>query len=163
MTVDGVELVVTRGLPGCGKSRMARLWVAEDAARRARVNRDDVRAMLHGGRLGTSVQERQVTVVCHGAVLDLLRQDISVVVDDTNLVDEHLAALWDIAVRVGAAFRVVDMTSVPLEVCVRRDAWRSGSERVGRHVIEEMHRRHLAGRRRPLPLRGLTGALLETR
>ena len=40
-------LVITRGLPASGKTTKAREWVAADPVRRARVNRDDVRAQLH--------------------------------------------------------------------------------------------------------------------
>ena len=39
-------LVITRGLPGSGKTTYARAWVAEDREHRARVNRDDIRQML---------------------------------------------------------------------------------------------------------------------
>jgi hypothetical protein len=42
-------LRITRGLPASGKSILAMKWVAEDPANRARVNRDDLRAMLHDG------------------------------------------------------------------------------------------------------------------
>jgi hypothetical protein len=44
-----MKLVITRGLPGCGKTTRARAWVAEDPSRRVRVNRDDLRTMLSGG------------------------------------------------------------------------------------------------------------------
>ncbi|MFY1595578.1 AAA family ATPase [Micromonospora sp. WMMD737] len=147
-----VELWATRGLPGCGKSTWARRWVDIAPASRVRINRDDARAMLHGRRLGTREQERQTTVVCHGAILDLLRIGTSVVEDSTNLVDEHLVALWDIADRTGARFRVADFTRIPFETCVERDALRVGPARVGREVILAMHQQHVQGRRRPLPL-----------
>ncbi|WP_165947284.1 AAA family ATPase [Micromonospora sp. 15K316] len=158
-----LELLATRGLPASGKTRFARGWVAEDPSARARVSRDDTRAMLHGGWLGTSWQERQVTVVTHGAILDLLRQGVSVVEDGTNLADKHLVALWDIAERTGAAFRVVDLTDVPFEVCVARDAVRPRSTRVGRESMLRMFERHLQGRPRPLPLPPLVRSALETR
>lgn len=147
-----LELLATRGLPGCGKTTFAAGWVAEDPAARARISRDDTRAMLHGGWMGTAWQERQVTVVTHGAILDLLRLGVSVIEDSTNLVDDHLMSLWDIAERAGARFRVVDMTDVPFEVCVARDALREGPARLGRAKILRMFERHLQGRPRPLPL-----------
>ena len=42
-------LVITRGLPGSGKSTWARQWVSQDPAHRAEVNRDSLRLMMHGG------------------------------------------------------------------------------------------------------------------
>ncbi|MFC0504144.1 AAA family ATPase [Micromonospora costi] len=147
-----LELLATRGLPGSGKTFFSAGWVAEDPAGRARVSRDDTRKMLHGGWLGTARQERQVTVVTHGAILDLLRLGVSVIEDSTNLVDEHLFGLWDIAQRAGARFRVVDLTHVPFEVCVDRDARREGPARLGRAKIHAMFERHMQGRPRPLPL-----------
>lgn len=131
--------------------------MAVDPARRARVNRDLARVMLHGRRLGTREQERQVSIVCHGAVLDLLRAGVSVVEDGTNLPDEHLVALWDIADRAGARFRVADFTRLPVEVCVARDARREGAARLGRQVIEGMCRDHLGRRRRPLRVPAMSG------
>jgi hypothetical protein len=51
------KLIITRGLPGSGKTTWARQQV-----RFVRVNRDDLREMLHGGMLGTGWAEVQVTV-----------------------------------------------------------------------------------------------------
>ena len=40
-------LIVTRGLPGAGKTTRALRWVAEDPEHRARVGTDQIAAMLH--------------------------------------------------------------------------------------------------------------------
>jgi hypothetical protein len=58
-------LIITRGHPASGKSTRAIAWVAERPERRARVNRDCLRAMMHGGRLGTAEQEAMVTAAQH--------------------------------------------------------------------------------------------------
>lgn len=155
--MSDLVLVATRGLPASGKSTWARRWVEVAPADRARINRDDARAMLHGGWLGTREQERQVTIMCHGAVLDLLRAGVSVVVDDTNLDDDDLAGLWDIADRVGARFRVADFSGVRFETCVARDAGRAGPARVGQSVIYRMYERFVQGRPRPLAVPVLVG------
>jgi len=39
-------LIVTRGLPGSGKTTAATAWVAEEPLRRARVERDEIRSMF---------------------------------------------------------------------------------------------------------------------
>ncbi|HEX2774665.1 MAG TPA: AAA family ATPase, partial [Micromonosporaceae bacterium] len=51
------RLIVTRGLPGSGKTTYARTL----QPRVVRVNRDDLRRMLHGGRFLTQWAEWQVT------------------------------------------------------------------------------------------------------
>ena len=54
------NLIITRGLPGCGKTTYARAWVAEDREHRARVNRDDIRAMLEDGQFVKGVTAPRV-------------------------------------------------------------------------------------------------------
>ncbi|MFB6398319.1 AAA family ATPase [Polymorphospora lycopeni] len=140
-------LTITIGLPGSGKTTLARRWVDENPAARARVNRDDTRAMLHGGRLGTREQEEQVTIVCHGAIRGLLRSGLDVICDDTNLSQRSMQQLRRIADQAGARFKVVDLTGVPIDVCIARDAQRTGPARVGEAVIRRMYaqyRRELA-------------------
>lgn len=149
-------LTITRGLPGSGKSTWARAYVAEDPAGRARVNRDDLRGMLHDGvfvktefddsrqwlRRGT---ESAVQSIRDATVRKLLQRGLHVVCDDTNLpngVAEHLAK---IAAQVGAYFAVQDFRDVPLEVCLERNAARGGQAQVAEDVIREMHGKYIAG------------------
>jgi predicted kinase len=136
-------LVITRGLPGCGKTTRARAWVAEDPAHRVRVNRDDCRTMMHGGRLGTEAQERQVTAAEQAAVAAVLTQGWDVIADDTSLPDAAVARWADLAAQCGATLEIWDMRpgqpdGVPLETCIARDAARVEDEQVGKDVIREM-------------------------
>lgn len=131
-------LIITVGLPAAGKSTRAKQWVAENPARRARVNRDDLRAMLHGGRLGTSDQEDQVTHAQHAAVRALLGAGVDVVCDDTNLRAAHREQFAVIAAECGAELVMWDMRHVDVAVCVSRDAGRPSGERVGAEVIRAM-------------------------
>ncbi len=138
-------LYITRGLPGSGKSTWARQQPGT-----VRVNRDDLRAMLHGGHTGEGWAERQVTAVQHAAVEALLKSGQSVICDDTNLRGKTVKDLAAIASECGATAEIVDFTHVPLEVCLERDAQRPGS--VGAEVIQRMHERYLAGKRQTLSL-----------
>ena len=134
------QLVLTVGLPGSGKSTWARKWVAEDPAGRARVNRDDLRAMLRGELVWRDPDlEAQVTVAQHAAVAALLGAGVSVVVDDTNLAPERLDLLARIGQDAGAQVVIHRMTT-PIEECIRRDALRPAGQRVGEAVIREMAR-----------------------
>lgn len=141
------SLTITRGLPAAGKTT----W-AKAQPHLVRVNRDDLRRMLHGGRLGTPAAEMEVTAAHHAAVEALLRRGADVVCDDTNLRARYVRALMEIAQRCGARIEFRDFTDVPVEECVRRDALREGEARVGAEVIDGMYRRYMAGRRLPLPV-----------
>ncbi|MEV4411093.1 AAA family ATPase [Catellatospora sp. NPDC049609] len=139
-------LTITRGLPGSGKTTWAK------AQPGVRVNRDDLRRMLHGGNLGEGWAERQVTVAQRAQVEALLKAGADVICDDTNLRAKVVRELADLAVDCGARVTLRDFTDVPLQVCLERDAARPEAERVGSEVILRMHERFLAGRREPIVL-----------
>jgi predicted kinase len=143
-------LVITRGLPGSGKTTKARAWVAQDPKGRARVNRDDLRAMLHAGVWLGFDTEQQIMGVRDGAIAGLLRRGVDVVCDDTNLPQKVARDLVALAARNGAEFEVWDFTDVPVDVCVARDAARDRV--VGEEVIRDLYGRYVAGRRYPLPV-----------
>ena len=63
------RLLITRGLPGSGKTTFARTL----QPRVVRVNRDDLRRMLHGGAGSSEWAEDQVTHAQRAAVEALLR------------------------------------------------------------------------------------------
>lgn len=129
-------LTITRGLPGAGKTTWAKEWVAESPTTRARVNRDDLRAMIFGQRAGlTFEQEQHITAAAHGLVRTHLRRGLDVVADDTNLRPKYVREWRKVAASCGAEFDVrefvVDVTDV-----VARDAARAYP--VGEHVIRRM-------------------------
>lgn len=142
------RLLITRGLPASGKTTFARKLQPEVV----RVNRDDLRRMLHGRRLRTQHAEAQITQAQRAAVEALLRARGSVIVDDTNLRARTVREWAEMAARYHASFEVHDFTDVPVDECVRRDAGRPEDERVGEESIRRMHARHLAGRNLPLPV-----------
>ena len=142
------RLLITRGLPGAGKTTFARKLQPGVV----RVNRDDLRRMLHGRRLFTQWAEAQVTNAQRAAVEALLRSRTNVIVDDTNLRAETVRRWAELAARFGASFEVHDFTDVPLDECVRRDAARAADEQVGADAIRRMHERYLAHRNLPLPV-----------
>jgi predicted kinase len=142
------RLLITRGLPASGKTTFARKL----QPRVVRVNRDDLRRMLHGDRLYTQWAESQVTHAQRATVEALLRAHADVIVDDTNLRNKTVRDWAELAARLGAQFEVHDFTDVPLEECIRRDAERASADQVGEEAIRRMHARYLAGRNLPLPI-----------
>lgn len=143
------KLIITRGLPGSGKTTWAKDFCAWEPGRRVRVNRDDLRAMLYGNDYqGNYEREQLVTKIQHQAIRDMLRAGRIVVVDDTNLVLKFAKQLARIAYEEGVPFEVNDeFLSVPLDECLRRNAARPVESRVPNSVIEGMYHRHqLSGR-----------------
>lgn len=139
-------LMITRGLPGSGKTTFACSWLAQDPENRMRVNRDDLRMMTYGVYAGLSrAQEDALTVTQHAQVRVLLESGKDVIVDDTLLRLKHARAFADIAKSVGAEFIVKDFTSVSVETCIARDLARE--RMVGEDVIRGMAKRY----RFPLP------------
>lgn len=131
-------LVLTIGLPGSGKSTAAKRIVARFPGKVARVNRDDLRAMLRGELVwGDRDLEDQATLAQRAAIAALLRAGVHVIVDDTNLISEHRQELRQLARQCGARFRIIDrFLRVPVSVCIVRDAARTA--RVGQDVIHMM-------------------------
>jgi predicted kinase len=138
---------ITRGLPGSGKTT----WAREQPGA-VRVNRDDLRRMLHGGPLGFGWAEVQVTVAQRAQIEALLRAGVNVICDDTNLRARVARELFDLGRQCGADVVFRDFTDVTLEECIARDAGREGDARVGEEAIRGMFQRYLAGRKLPLPV-----------
>lgn len=142
-------LLICRGLPASGKTTLAKAWVAEDTANRARVNKDDLRRLMHDGVYLGRDTENTINMIRDNMIRKLLRKGISVVNDDTNLPQSVARDLARIGREVGATIEVLDMTNVSAEVCLERDKNREHS--VGEEVIRRMAGK-LAGKKYPLPL-----------
>lgn len=144
------KLIITRGIPASGKTTWARAWVAEDIENRARVNRDDLRAMTLDGEFKQGVTEQRIIASRDALVKALLGRGLDVVVDDTNLPNRTVRDLMRLARLAGAEFEVKDFTDANLDACISRDALRD--KPVGKAVIRDMHNRFIKGKPYPLPL-----------
>lgn len=127
-------LRIHRGLPGSGKSTEAHRLVKEEGW--TRVNRDDIRRHLHNSFWS---KENEIEVVHQRDLLirDALKRGKNVISDDTNLVSGVVRSLARQAEFYGASVEVVDF-DVPVDICIQRDALRSGTAHVGEEVIRGM-------------------------
>ena len=137
-----MKMIITRGLPGSGKSTWADEQVSADkSGNTVRVNRDTLRIMLNCDR-----HSRRAEKLVANARDALIRTSLStgrdVIVDDTNLVPSTVDRLKLIADELGANFEVKDFTDVSVQVCIERDLHRTRS--VGSKVIMRMYRDFLA-------------------
>ena len=144
-----MTLWITRGLPASGKTTWARARVAGDPERVARVNRDDIRQMLNEGYFVKGVTEERVLAIRDAAITALLERDLDVVCDDTNLPNRNVRQLQKLATQAGHDWHVIDLTDVPLETCIERDAARDRP--VGADIIRSQYERFLKGRELTTP------------
>lgn len=139
------SVTIIRGLPSCGKTTWAREWVEEDPDERARVSRADLAAMA-GGELSVD----QAKALRDVALSALLAADMDVVVDDLHLSDPSIQEVLAVARRHNAMILVFDMSNVPLDEVLRRNALRDRP--VPEDVIAGYHRTFVDGRSFPLPI-----------
>lgn len=146
------ELIITRGLPGSGKTTWAERWVLESPADRRRVNRDSLRRMIHIDAQATAREtEATITRISADLVRTFLDSGLDVVVDDTNLRQRAARAWATLAATSGAELKVQDFTDVPLEICMARNAARNSDTRVPDGVIETMYAKYIAAGELPHP------------
>lgn len=156
-------LVIMRGLPASGKTTYARKWVAEDLANRVRVNRDDLRSMLHDGLFVKGVTEQTIIAMRDNMITTALRFGKSVINDDTNLPSRNVRDLMKLAAKYGAEVKVVDLTNVDFYTCLQRNAERGHT--VPDTVIKEMWMRFglekVWASGKPLPLPDMAETAVE--
>jgi tRNA uridine 5-carbamoylmethylation protein Kti12 len=69
-----------------------------------------------------------------------------VVVSDTNLAENVYNDLWELAASEGAEFQLQDFRDVPLDVCLERNAQRTGKEFVPKEAILRMYNTYIKGK-----------------
>ena len=135
-----LRVTMTKGLPASGKTTWAMTQIKQSHGALKRVSKDDLRAMLDGGKW-SGANEKFILAARDRLILAALEAGYSVVVDDSNLVDKHRLHIQEL-VRGKAEVVVQDFTDVPLQTCLQRDRERPNS--VGERVIRRMYRDYLA-------------------
>lgn len=124
-----------KGLPACGKSTRAEEIMRADG-NAVRVNKDLMRTMLHFDKFNGKNEGLTRFAVRHLA-REFLLDGKNVIVDDTNLNEGTMQSWKDLAKETqNTKVEVIDMTDVPVELCVMRDAQRE--KYVGGTVIKNM-------------------------
>ncbi len=142
------ELVIMVGESGSGKSTIAKK-MATERVNYIRLNRDDLRIELATDPKAPKGRnfESFVSKIQMSRAGIALKEDKSVIIDDTNL-NPNTRAKWEKFAQHKASFRQYRlMTS--LEDCILNDNKRSGKAHVGRAVIE---RQFLMSGRLPIDL-----------
>lgn len=157
------KLVICRGLPASGKTTWARKQVASALQPEyelvCRVNRDDIRKMLHNGEFIKGVTEDVVITARDALIKAALRKGWDVISDDTNLRSKNVKDLMKIAALAGAEVEFNDsFLEVSVEECIYRDTMRPVHVgQVGEEVIRDMYNKFLR-KRGTLPIPELDDA-----
>ncbi len=138
--LNGLELIILRGIPGSGKSTWAREFVAR-CPWFHRICRDDLRQMFHGGRYSPN-SEKFIREMRNRLIYECLKYGGSVIVDDTNLKDRDIREIREYAYidMEAVPVRIMDFDT-PVDVCIERDAQRPNP--VGAARIREMYMDYL--------------------
>lgn len=136
-----MKLIMTKGLPGSGKSTWAQKMV-EGKSDWIRVNKDKIREMMANYK----PKKEGLVIRTRDNLIELyLGQNLNVIVDDCNLHPKHEARLRELAGWFKAEFLIEDFTHVELKECIQRDLQRPIS--IGERVIKRMWREFLAPKR----------------
>ena len=111
------QVIMTKGLPGSGKTTWAKEFQFDNPGKFKRVNKDELRSMLDNGKYSRA-NEKMVLALRDAIVIESLSNNRSVIVDDTNLASKHEARLKQLAQQRGATFSVKDFTGVSLQECL---------------------------------------------
>ena len=134
------KVIMTKGLPGSGKTIFARDLINKNPGQYKRINKDDLRALLDNGKWSKS-NEKFVLLMRDTMAISALEKGWSVIIDDTNLHPKHEINLEELAKEYGAEFEIKDFTEISLEQCIKWDLLRTNS--VGSKVIMDMYNQFL--------------------
>lgn len=134
-----IKVILTRGLPGSGKSTWAKEILSKHPGSYKRINKDDLRAMLDNSKHSSS-NEKFILNVRDAMILMAIENGKHVIIDDTNLCPSHEERIRNL-IKDKAVLKIQDFTDVPLETCIERDLKRTSS--VGEKVIRGMYKQYL--------------------
>lgn len=131
---------VLQGLPASGKSTYARKKVDENPHQHIRVNKDDLRKMLHNS-FHCGSNEKLIIQIESSIIEKALTENRSVIVDSTNLNSSHVDRIKNIAVKFPKVQFKVTFLDVSLDECLLRNQNRE--DKVPEDVIRGMWGKYL--------------------
>lgn len=134
------KVIITRGLPGSGKSTWAKSIIKANSNSYKRINNDDLRAMVDCGHY-SSANEKFINDLTDLFIMKAIADGKHVIVDNTNLNMKHINRITQL-VKGFAQVEINDsFLQVPVEMCILNDLKRANS--VGKDVIMDMYEKHV--------------------
>lgn len=131
------EIILLKGLPASGKTTWSRDLIDSEPGKWVRVNKDDIRSMLHNGKWSRA-REKVTEMQQDSLVTSALLTDKSVIIDNTNLSPRWEPHFREMAKKYGATFTVHEMDTT-VDECIKRDYERGKTGgAVGKDVILKM-------------------------
>jgi predicted kinase len=151
------NVILTRGIPGSGKSTWTKEQLRLHPNQYKRVNRDDLRLMLDNEQFNPK-REKFITKIQHELILKSLQEGYHVICDDTNLNPKTIESITNLVKGI-ATVKIQDFTHVPLEVCIQQDLKRLNS--VGKDVIVKFYNQYIKPKPKKIEyIEGLPNAII---
>jgi predicted kinase len=131
------KLILTVGIPACGKSTWAKEEIRKDPEGTSRVNRDDLRNMMSNYTF-TDSNEKLVTGVRDFAITHALKRGRNVIVDETNLNPRNWGDMCKLVKNLNIDCMIMEKPFyIELEEALERDSKRAGSGNVGEEIVKK--------------------------
>ena len=144
------KLILTRGIPGSGKSTWAKAWVAEDPEHRIRLNWDDMRNMLGPYWVPSRENINKTMLWCAINAAAYCDKPYEIVIDNMNLnpkgwkefeewIETYNHSAHSVNNKVQYVLEFKDFF-ISVDECIRRDAMRNNP--IGEKTIKDIWRRY---------------------
>ena len=135
-------LYLMRGVPGSGKSTLAKKLVSENP-NMIRINNDELRETEFNKKISPSfefskLEEAKLKQIRLEIITSSIKKGLDVIVDNVNISNHLIRGYLELAKKLGCQVRVIDLSEVPLKLCLERNELR-GNSKVPRKVIIGLH------------------------
>ena len=134
------KVILTKGLPGSGKSTWAKGLIDMNPNSYKRINNDDLRKMLDNGHYSYDM-EKFIKKAVDVLVLLALEEGKHVILDNTHLSENSINRIKELVKGKAEAIIEDKFLDVSLETCIKNDLKRLDS--VGKDVIVKLYEQHL--------------------
>ena len=134
------KVILTKGLPGSGKSTWAKGLIDMNPNSYKRINNDDLRKMLDNGHYSYDM-EKFIKKAVDVLVLLALEEGKHVKLDNTHLSENSINRIKELVKGKAEAIIEDKFLDVSLETCIKNDLKRLDS--VGKDVIVKLYEQHL--------------------
>lgn len=139
------KIIITRGLPGSGKSTWASSY-ADSNPNHAIVERDQLRMGLFGTHwTGKQEDEEKVTRLQEKLVRAALSEGMTVIISDTHLPDRSVKKWLKLGHELPVPVEVKDFRDVEISTCIIRNDART-DKKVPVEVLVDKYKRFVLGR-----------------